>query len=275
MISNLDASSPNTWLQDLALMTAIRDTFHPLPPTPSVEEMLRNIAEGQARRRAELGLPPVLAVAAPKERTGQIVETVERLGPSGRPWGFVLLRVTYGDDARWAAFKSRFMELLQQSVDPELEVGWERIKDDLSIEMIEDVALDHAGLPESLKYVSIHGSSRCYLGVLTKYSRYFQGVQERGGIAAGLDLQVFLVINEECVNSVLNAEGDGVPFVLAQDVEYGQQEEEQDEESYPGFFKVSIDALLSSLYVGLQGMSMAPEELWAFADPIFEGTDFF
>jgi hypothetical protein len=256
-------------------MTAIRDTFHPLPPTPSVEEILRNIAEGQARRRAELGLPPVLAVAAPKEMTGQIVETVERLGPSGRPWGFVFLRVTYGDDARWAAFKSRFMELLQQSVDPELEVGWERIKDDLSIEMIEDVALDHAGLPESLKYVSIHGSSRCYLGVLTKYSRYFQGVQERGGIAAGLDLQVFLVVNEECVNSVLNAEGDGVPFVLAQDVEYGQQEEEQNEESYPGVFKVSIDALLSSLYVGLQGMSMAPEELWPFADPIFEGTDFF
>jgi hypothetical protein len=136
-------------------MTAIRDTFHPPPPPLSVDEILRNIAEGQARRRAELGLPPVPAVAAPKEMTGQIVETVERLGPSRRPWGFVLLRVTYGDDARWEAFKSRFMELLQKSVDPELEVGWERIKDDLSIEIIEDVALDHAGLPESLQYVYI------------------------------------------------------------------------------------------------------------------------
>jgi hypothetical protein len=136
-------------------MTAIRDTFHPPPPPLSVEEILRNITEGQARKRAELGLPPVPAVAAPKEMTGQIVETVERLGPSGRPWGFVLLRVTYGNDARWDAFKSRFMELLQKSVDPELEVGWERIKDDLSIEIIEDVALDHAGLPESLQYVYI------------------------------------------------------------------------------------------------------------------------
>jgi hypothetical protein len=136
-------------------MTAIRDTFHPPPPPLSVEEILRNIAEGQVRRRVELGLPPVPAVAAPQEMTGQIVETVERLGPSRRPWGFVLLRVTYGDDARWEAFKSRFMELLQKSVDPELEVGWERIKDDLTIEMIEDVALDHAGLPESLQYVNI------------------------------------------------------------------------------------------------------------------------
>jgi hypothetical protein len=66
-------------------MTAIRDTFHPPPPPLSVEEILRNITEGQARKRAELGLPPVPAVAAPKEMTGQIVEAVERLGPSGRP----------------------------------------------------------------------------------------------------------------------------------------------------------------------------------------------
>jgi hypothetical protein len=137
-------------------MTAIRDTFHPPPPTPSVEEILRNIAEGQARRRAELGLPSVPGVTAPREMTGQIVETVERLGASGRPWGFILLRVTYGNNASWETFKSRFMDLLLESVDPELEVGWERIKDDLRIEMFEDVALDHAGLQDSLKYVYIH-----------------------------------------------------------------------------------------------------------------------
>jgi hypothetical protein len=66
-------------------MTAIRNTYHQPPPTPSVEEILQNIAEGHARRRVELGLPPVPAAAAPKEMTGQIVEAVERLGPSGRP----------------------------------------------------------------------------------------------------------------------------------------------------------------------------------------------
>jgi hypothetical protein len=88
---------------------------------------------------------------------------------------------------------------------------------------------------------------------------------------------MFLVVDEESINSVLEAEADGVPFVLAQDVESGQlgEEEEDDGESYPGLFKVSIEAVLNSLYVGLQGMSMAPEELWPFADPIFEGTDFF
>jgi hypothetical protein len=90
---------------------------------------------------------------------------------------------------------------------------------------------------------------------------------------------MFLVVDEDCIRSVLDEDGNGVPFVLAQDVEYGQleeeDEEEEDGESYPGFFKVSIDSLLSSLYVGLQGMGMAPEELWPFADPIFEGTDFF
>jgi hypothetical protein len=91
---------------------------------------------------------------------------------------------------------------------------------------------------------------------------------------------MFLVVDEDCIRSVLDQDGDGVPFVLAQDVEYGQLEEEEEEEedveeSYPGFFKVSIDSLINSLYVGLQGMGMAPEELWPFADPIFEGTDFF
>jgi hypothetical protein len=134
-------------------MTAIKDTFHPQPPLPSVEEILRNLAEEQARRRAEQGLPPL---TAPKEMTGQIVETVERLGSAPRAWGFVLLRTTYGDDARWEAFKSRFWELLRESVDPELEVGWERIRDDLQVEMVEDVILDHAGLVERNKYVYIH-----------------------------------------------------------------------------------------------------------------------
>jgi hypothetical protein len=134
-------------------MTAIKDTFHPEPPLPSVDEILRNIAEEQARRRAEQGLPPL---TAPKEMTGQIVETVERLGPAPRPWGFVLLRATYGDDEHWEAFKTRFWELLKKSVDPEMEVGWERIRDDLRVEMVEDVALDHAGLAERNKYVHIH-----------------------------------------------------------------------------------------------------------------------
>jgi hypothetical protein len=89
---------------------------------------------------------------------------------------------------------------------------------------------------------------------------------------------MFFVVDEDCIRSVFDEDGNGVPFVLAQDIEYGQleeEDEEQDGESYPGFFKVSIDALLSSLYVGLQGMGMAPEELWLFADPVFEGTDFF
>jgi hypothetical protein len=114
------------------------------------------------------------------------------------------------------------------------------------------------------------------LGELAKHSRYFQGVKERGDASAGLDLQMFLVVNQECIDSVLDTKEDGVPFVLALDVEYAHLEHEQNEAStYPGFFKVSIDSLLSSFYVGLQGMSMDPEEFWPFADPIFEGTDFF
>ena len=155
-------------------MTAIRDTFHPQPPLPSVEEILRNIAEEQARRRAEQGLPPL---TAPKEMTGQIVETVERLGPAPRAWGFVLLRATYGDDARWEAFKSRFWELLRESVDPELEVGWERIRDDLRVEMIEDVVLDHAGLAERNKYVYNH----VHYVILMRYLQSLLGISRMLG----------------------------------------------------------------------------------------------
>jgi hypothetical protein len=155
-------------------MTAIKDTFHPQPPLPSVEEILRNLAEEQARRRAEQGLPPL---TAPKEMTGQIVETVERLGPAPRAWGFVLLRATYGDDARWEAFKSRFWELLRESVDPELEVGWERIRDDLRIEMAEDMVLDHAGLAERNKYVYNH----VHYVILMRYLQSLLGISRMLG----------------------------------------------------------------------------------------------
>lgn len=167
------------------------------------------------------------------------------------------------------------MELLEQSVDPELEVGWERIKGNLNMNMFDDVVLDQAGLPETLKCVRIVSLS--HLCIITKDCRYFQSVKARWEIAPGHDLQMFLVVDNECINSVLDTDADAMPFVLAQDVEYRQleNEEQEDEASYPGVFKVAIEALLSSLYVGLQGMGMAPEDLWPFADHVFQGTEMF
>lgn len=106
--------------------------------------------------------------------------------------------------------------------------------------------------------------------------RFFR--KQKASDSLGLDVQMFLVVDKESINSVLEPEDERLSFVLAQDVEYKKvmaEYNEEDEEAYTGVFKVSVDSLLSSLYVGLQGMHMAPEELWPFADPIFEGTDFF
>ncbi len=41
-------------------------------------------------------------------------------------------------------------------MDPELEVGWKRIRDDLWVETVEDVVLEHAGLAERNKYAHAH-----------------------------------------------------------------------------------------------------------------------
>lgn len=87
-----------------------------------------------------------------------------------------------------------------------------------------------------------------------------------GGVAAGLDLAVLLLVDEEVVTSVL---GDRTrsssfesavalpPHMVAVDVS-----EPPTDDEYPGFFRVSADALLSEFYPKLC-MGLSARDLWA------------
>lgn len=85
-----------------------------------------------------------------------------------------------------------------------------------------------------------------------------------GGVAAGLDLAVLLLIDDDVANSVL---GDGAqsssgapplpPYLLAVNVSEPSVGDE-----YPGFFRVSVDALLSEFYPKLC-MGLSARDLWA------------
>ena len=76
-----------------------------------------------------------------------------------------------------------------------------------------------------------------------------------------------LVVDKATMDSVTKAEP--TPYVLAIDVEY-QEGHENNEEDYLGYFKVAISSLLPDLYPPLGMQSMAPDELWPCANPIFK-----
>ena len=76
-----------------------------------------------------------------------------------------------------------------------------------------------------------------------------------------------LLVDKATIASVTEAQP--TPYVHAVDVEY-VEDDESNEEGYQGHFKVAISSLLPDLYPPLGMHSMAPTELWPFADPIFK-----
>ena len=76
-----------------------------------------------------------------------------------------------------------------------------------------------------------------------------------------------LVVDKATITSVTEAQP--TPYVLAIDVGYIEGDDESNEEGYEGHFKVAISSLLPDLYPPLMN-SMAPTELWPFANPIFK-----
>lgn len=91
-----------------------------------------------------------------------------------------------------------------------------------------------------------------------------------GGVAAGLDLDILLLADQDAVDSVLDHEdslsassGALSPYLVAVDVR--EELVEQGSGRYPGFFRVSVDALLSELYPKLC-MGLSARDLWAVLD---------
>lgn len=85
-----------------------------------------------------------------------------------------------------------------------------------------------------------------------------------GWVAAGLDMSLFLLIDEAVVDSVLKdgVDSSRVPHITAVDVTESDQVE-----GYQGYFKVSLDVLLCELYPKVS-MGLSPRALWSMMDEV-------
>ncbi|KAK8128702.1 hypothetical protein PG984_009810 [Apiospora sp. TS-2023a] len=164
-------------------------------------------------------------------------------------WGFVIVRTYYASEERWQEFQEKLDALCNAQLDEESGPGLQRVKDTLEFKLIEDPRLQGVGSDEA--------------------RRHFHIARAMGDVAAGLDLDLFLLVDEGVVASVLRGEGDvapssgtmvSSPYLIA--VNATEHVADETSEGYPGFFQVAGDALLSELYPKL-GMGLSPRDLWA------------
>lgn len=165
-------------------------------------------------------------------------QTLQRRGYPA--WGFVLVRTYYASEDRWQAFQKRLDALCDAQLDEETGPGLQRVKDTLEFKMIEDPRLQGVDSTEA----------RCHFHIACAV----------GGVAAGLDSELFLFVDEDVIASVLGEDGDIAPYLVAVDAKEPVADETPEE--YPGFFRVAGDALLSELYPKLR-MGLSPRDLWA------------
>ncbi|KAK8087910.1 hypothetical protein PG997_002871 [Apiospora hydei] len=172
-----------------------------------------------------------------------LIQTLQRRGYPA--WGFVIVRTDYASEERWQAFQEKLDALCDAQLDEETGHGLQRIKDALEFKMIEDPRLQGASSAEARKHFHIP--------------------RGMGGVAAGLDLELFLLVDEGVVASVLGSADVASPFSeAAMSSPYLVAVDAADEtaDGYPGFFRVLGDALLSELYPKLC-MGLSPKDLWA------------
>ncbi|KAK7958034.1 hypothetical protein PG996_010525 [Apiospora saccharicola] len=174
---------------------------------------------------------------APMQPPSPLIQTLQR--KEYPAWGFVIVRTYYASEERWQAFQEKLDALCDAQLDEESGLGLQRVKDTLEFKMIEDPRLQGVDSAEA--------------------RRHFHIARAMGGVAAGLDLELFLLVDEGVVASVLD-DGGASPYLVAVDV--AEPVANEMPAGYPGLFRVAGDVLLSELYPKL-GMGLSPRELWA------------
>ncbi|KAI3319648.1 hypothetical protein HD806DRAFT_508652 [Xylariaceae sp. AK1471] len=224
---------------------AISPTFDILSRL-TLQELTRYM-ESRNEQRASGMRPTTISEPGPSSNTYQppspLVQALQREGcPT---WGFVLVRTYYASDDRWQAFQEQLDTLCNAQLDEETGDGLQDIKDKLEFKMIEDPRLQDASMAEARKHFHI--------------------ARAMEGVAAGLRLGILLLVNEDVVNSfvgerVQSLSEESPPYLLAVDVNEAPAGDTP--AGYPGFFRVSMDALLSELYPKIC-MGLPARELWA------------
>ncbi|XXG96969.1 Checkpoint protein hus1 [Hypoxylon texense] len=178
-----------------------------------------------------------------------LVQTLQRAGFP--PWGYVIVRTYYRSESQWEQFQEKLDAMCDEQLSAETGKGLDKVQETLEFKMIEDPRLQDVSAEEA--------------------RRHFHVAKAMGGVAAGLDLNVLLLVDEGVIDSVLNDDANNrVPYLTAVDVT-----EAGESGGYPGRFKVSIDSLLCELYPKLS-MGLSPRSLWSMMDDgngIWTGDD--
>jgi hypothetical protein len=201
------------------------------------------LTESRRLERISLGLPP----APPKNKPDRdaYVQIVEDAG--FMDFGFLCFRTVYGDEERWERWEKKFDEELEGGL-----VGYagrERVAERTMVMFANDSAT--AGK------------------ILSELVAAFHEIRENGTIPPGLDVGMCLILDEEAMSSLLEPVEGQDAWVWAIDVHYDFDGTNTEEGGYPGRFKVANSALLGELWPML--ISLGPESLWSFADPIWKG----
>lgn len=167
-------------------------------------------------------------------RLKQLVDLVEDEGWSD--FGFLLFRTHYSDEKLWEAFLEAKDQLLTETINnAPSESGLSRITDRMYLKQVSNEALRDI-MPEqvAIAYRSLEEAEG-------------EGESSEDKIEPGLRTNVCLMVDEECMRSVLEWREAGdrsVPFVKAVDVMLGEEEL-----SYSGVFRVAISSLFTEFYI--------------------------
>lgn len=155
--------------------------------------------------------------------------------------GFVLFRTHYSDEQSWGAFESGLYELIDEGIAAApVESGFNRIEDNIFMRIVSD---------DSLEGQSPEGVSRAYRMCMDE-DETAEGDDENDWgdkIEPGLTTSMCLLIDEECIRSVINKTTGSTPFVKAVDVTMGMGQTLE----YEGMIKVAITSLVPGFYAAL------------------------
>ncbi|KAA8896315.1 hypothetical protein FN846DRAFT_965312 [Sphaerosporella brunnea] len=181
-----------------------------------------------------------------KDRPAAFVDAIRSEGLT--TWGFVVVRTDFSDSAKWMRFKNRWEEAMEDQMTPSAGTGIDEVKGDLEFVWVEEKSLEGADSAAVRKHI--------------------HGMREAGKIPEGLDWPMILVVDSAAMKSLVEApplrplrDHLDPPFVIGVDMDF-EPEEQDEEDRYPGEFKVGIATVLSELFPHLATRLLMPHELW-------------
>lgn len=173
-----------------------------------------------------------------------VVQVFEESGLN--EFGFVLVRMDYGDDDEWR----RWCEATDGPFDESIArtQGGKRIEDKMVTPLIENEGLE----------------GKCFFEILNLYDE----LRNEGKVEKGADCCIALAVDKPAMDSLLSptpgqkpwvwAVDSGVEFEPDQPMPSSDYEAPTSGEIYPGFFRVALSAVMTDLWPLLRAPALIP-----------------